>query len=480
MGKPRRGGTLRFGAVGGASTDTLEAQNPLTITDLARVPQMFDSLLAQTPDGATEMRLATEITPSADGKEWTIRVRDGVTFHDGKKFGAEDVLYSLRRIIRNKLPGSFVIGPVDLSASKVVNPTTVSLVYKEPYAILLEALSIPYFAMVPVGYDPKKPNGTGPFKLEKFEAGVASSVVRNENYWRPGLPYLDRIVTTNVEDETTQLNGLRAGQFNAANGISAASVGAAQSAGLKVIVSKTGSFTPFTMRSDIAPFNDVRVRQAFRLMVQREQMNEQVWSGKGQIGNDIINIADRDYLKMPQREQDIEKAKSLLKAAGREGMSIDLVTAPTVGGEVSTAQVFGTQAKDAGVKVNVVQKSVTDYFAKYYLKNQFSQDWYYYAPYRAIVSQNWATKDAPYNEAHWDDHEYQRIYAESVLTLDDAKRRELNQAMMRIEYDRGVYIIPYFIPVIDAVSQTVQGVVPTASGQSLSNYDFSRVWLSGA
>ena len=480
-GTPKRGGTLRFGVTGGASSDSLEAQNPVSIADLARVPQLFDSLVTLGPTGGPVMRLATSITANSAVTQWTIKLRDGVVFHNGRKLTADDVLFSLRRIVQKKLPGAFYLGPVDLAASKADGPLTLVLHYKAPYALLLDALLAPYFAIVPVGFDPKKPIGTGPFKLVKFQPGVESSVVRNENYWREGLPYLDGVVTTNVVDETTQVNGLRSKQFDVINGISAASQATLRGGGFKVIVSKSGSFTPFTMRADSPPFNDVRVRQAFRLMVDRKQMNQQVWAGLGQIGNDVINIEDPDYLQLPQREQDISQAKSLLKAAGREGMSVNLITAPTVGGEISTAQVFATQAQAAGVKVNLQQKNVTDYFATYYLQksNVFSQDWYYYIPYLITVQQNWATSDAPYNETGWNDPEYRKLYGESVRTLDKARRHELVQEMMKIEYERGAFIIPYFIPVIDAAVDKVQGVVSTISGQSLSNYDFSSIWFQG-
>ena len=478
-GPPKRGGTLRFGVVGGAASDSLEAQNPVTIADLARVPQLFDPLVTQTAAGGAAMRLATELTSNAAGTRWTIKLRDGVVFHDGKRFGSDDVLFSLRRIVHKKLPGAYFLGPVDLAASRAVDRLTVELVYKSPYALLQEALLAPYFSIVPVGYDPAKPIGTGPFKLERFQPGVESSVVRNENYWREGLPYLDRVVTTNVVDETTQVNGLQAKQFDAINGISAASQSALRGRGTKVIVSRSGSFTPFTMRADTPPFNDVRVRQAFRLIVDRKQMNLLVWAALGQVGNDVINLADPDYLTLPQREQDIAQAKSLLKAAGHDGMSIDLVTAPTVGGEVTTAQVFATQARRAGVHINVRQKTVTDYFSTYYLQksNVFSQDWYYYIPYLITVQENWATPDAPYNETGWSDPPYRRIYAEAIGTVDGQRRHELIQEMMRIEYDRGAYIIPYYIPVMDAVADKVQGVTSTVSGQSLSNYDFTGIWM---
>lgn len=475
---PSRGGSLRFGATGGANSDTLEAQAPITLPDFARVGQLYDSLLEMTPDGkGVDYRLATEITPNADATEWTITVRKGVVTHEGKPFGAKDVLFSLKRIVHNKFPGAFSLGPVDFGRSRVLDTHTLRLAYHQPYAILLDALTIPYYAMVPEGYDPKHPVGTGPFRLKSFQAGVQSTMARFEDYWREGLPYLDEVRTIDIADEETQLNGLLTGQFDVVNAISAASVKVvAANPNCKTILSQTGSFTPFTMRCDIPPFNDVRVRQAFRLMVNRPEMNEQVWNGLGKLGNDMINIVDPDYLRSePQRVQDIEQAKHLLKAAGAEGISVELVSTELVGGATDTAQVFTAQSKAAGVHVSLNVVNVTDFFGKYYLKSTFSQSWWYYAPSLVIVQQAWATPNAPFNETRFHTPQYTRLFNEATRTTDQGKRHELKQDMMRIEYNEGGYIIPYFIPVVDASSTKVAGIASSASGQSLNNYQFAEI-----
>ena len=102
----------------------------------------------------------------------------------------------------------------------------------------------------------------------------------------------------------------------------------------------------------------MRVRQAFRLIVDREQMVEQVLSGQGSIANDLYARYDPAYASdLPQRTQDLEQAKSLLKQAGREGLSVELVTAPVFQGIVEAAQVFAEQAKGAGVNVQACARS---------------------------------------------------------------------------------------------------------------------------
>ena len=111
------------------------------------------------------------------------------------------------------------------------------------------------------------------------------------------------------------------------------------------------------MRVDVAAFNDVRVRQAFRHMIDRQQMNDLVFKGYGTLGNDLFAIWDPAYdHSLPQRNQDIEQAKSLLKQAGHESLTVELVTSTIAQGTVLGAQVLAQQAKAAGVTVNVRQR----------------------------------------------------------------------------------------------------------------------------
>ena len=477
-GAPKAGGMLRLGAQGGANTDTLDGQNGLTNTDFNRIYQLFDQLAVLDAKGQPQLSLAKAITPNADGTEWTIVIPDGVTTHRGKPFTADDVLFSLNRIVTNKYPGSTSLGPVDLGSSKAANPTTLLVKYHQPFAVLPEMLASVVFTMVPRDFDPKNPDGTGPFKFQDFTPGVSSTFVRNPNYWRSGLPHLDGVTTTNIVDETSQVNALQAGQVDVVDFLSQGSVAALQAGGLHVNISKTGGWGPFTMRTDQKPFDDVRVRQAFRLIVDRKEMLGQVFGGQGQVGNDAFSILDKSYpTDLPQREQDIDQAKSLLKAAGAENLTIDLVTTPNAPGMVQAAQVFATQAKKAGVNVNVVQQTTTDYFANSYMKVPFSQDYWQTGTYMFTAGQAYAP-NAPCNFCQFNDPEYNSLYFQALAQLDEGKRAELITKMVHIDYDRGGYIVPYFFPVIDAASQKVGGVNESANGYSPGGNDFANFWLT--
>ncbi|MEI7743697.1 MAG: ABC transporter substrate-binding protein [Chloroflexota bacterium] len=476
-GAPKKGGTLRFGAQGGAASDSLDAHNPITNTDYARVAQLYDQLVRFGDDGVPEFVLADSIEPNADATEWTIRVKKGVVTHDGKPFGAKDVLFSFKRIMDNKFPGAGTLLGVNIAGSKVIDDLTMTLKFDAPFSILKDALGLVYYYMVPEGYDPANPIGTGPFKLKSFTAGVESQVVRNDSYWMPGMPYLDGIITTNVADETAQVNGLQSGQFDCVNYLTAASIAALQGA-YTVTIAETGSWGPITMRVDTAPFDDVRVRQALRLVVDRPQMLKQVFGGNGSIGNDVFGTLDPLFTAPgPQRAQDIEQAKALLKEAGKENLTLELVTTPSAPGMVQVAEVFATQAKAAGITVNITNQTPTDYFAQSYLKVAFSQDYWPYQPYLVTVSQG-TLGTAPFNATHQNDPDYDAMFKKALATPDDAGREAIIAEMLKFDFEKGGNIIPYHFPVIDATVKTLNGVTASATGQALGAFNFKAFWFS--
>jgi peptide/nickel transport system substrate-binding protein len=477
-GTPKKGGNFRIGANGGGASDTLEAQNPILNTDFARVYALYDPLVTLDDQGKPTLVLAESIQPNANATEWTIRVKKGVVTHDGKPFGAKDVLFSFKRMIANKFSGHTSIGPVDLNASKVVDPQTLVLKYSQPYSILVDALSIYYFYMVPEGYDPKNPIGTGPFKYQSFQPGVQSVFTRNDHYWQPGGPYFDTLTIQDIQDETSQVNALISGQVDAVNYLSSTSVSAVQSGGGKLITAKTGAWGPFTFRVDLSPFNDVRVRQALRLVVDRPQMVSQLFGSYGSIGNDMFGIFDPSFdHSIPQRVQDIEQAKSLLKQAGQSDLKMQLITDSFSPGQSNAAQIFATQAKAAGVTVNVVKQNTTDYFAQSYSKVPFSQDYWIVQPYLVTVSQGFV-KGAPFPVERYEDPHYTALYQQASSTTDSAKQTAIIHEMLQIDHDGGPIILPYFFPQIDAVAANVEGVQPAVTGQALGNYAFKDFWFS--
>ncbi len=476
-GKPVRGGTLRLGGSGGGETDTLDGQNALTNTDFARAYALFEPLTQVDSKGVVRPVLAESLEPNKDATQWTIRLRQNAKSHDGKPYEAADLLYSLRRIQSKKYPGAVSFGPIDLKAAKVMDARTLRIPFNKPYAVFDEGLALVQSVMVPRGFDPKKPIGTGPFKFVSFTPGRESTFERFDEYWDSPKPYLDKLVITNFSDETSQVNALQSGQVDAIDYLSSTSVAAAKSAGGQVIVSKTGAWGPITMRVDKAPFSDVRVRQALRLVVDRPQMNEQVYGGLGTTANDVFGIFDPLFFKgLPKRERDIEQAKSLLKAAGQSDLQLPLITTPNAPGQIQAAQVFATQAKDAGVRTKITNQQPSTYFANSYLKVPFSQDYWPYQPYLVAAGQA-TVKGAPFSATHQADPQYDKLYQQAIREVDEGKRGELVKEMLQFDYDKGGNIIPYNFPVIDAVAANVKGVKPGVSGVALNGFDWKNFWV---
>jgi peptide/nickel transport system substrate-binding protein len=477
--KPRRGGTIRASVTGGGSSDTLDAQKGINAVDFARIPQLNEPLTAYDHNAQVVLWLAEEMTPNADATEWTIRVHDGVTFHNGKPLGAEDVIFSFQRIIdpKNPLPGASSLTPLDFNGMKQLDARTARLTCHTPFATFPQVHPGFYFYIVPVGYDPKKPIGTGPFKYEEFSPGVSSRFSRNGDYWVSGLPYIDSLEIIDSPDATTQVNGLLSHQFDAANLDSVSVVPELESGGCRVIISETGFFTPFTMRYDISPFSDVNVRQAMRLAVARPQMREAVFSGHGLLGNDVFAPFDPAYdHALPQRVQDVAQAKFLLKQAGHDSLHVQLTTSDISPGTIDAAQALAQQVSAAGINVSLQQVTPTTFFGTNYLQWTFSQDYWYYTPYLVQCSES-MIKGAAFSETKFVNPRYNDLYMQALSLVDEASRADVIHEMMRIDYDEGTYIIPYFVPAIDGYGPTLRGAVHDRTGIPFANGDFKNFWL---
>ncbi len=478
---PKRGGVLRAGITGGSSSDSLDALNPVSWADYALVLQMYEGLFVLDANAKVTPLLAEEATPNADATVWTIRLKSGVTWHNGKDLTPEDVMYTFRRILDPKNPtsGMSLINLIDTGQMKKLDARTLRITCKAPFSTFPQAAATDWYVpIVPEGYDPTKPVGTGPFELVHFAPGQQSTFKRNPNYWQTGLPYVDQVIMTEYNDETSQTNALVGGQVDVVNLLSSDILPALTGQGKKVLISNASGMTPFTMRVDSSPFNDVRVRQAMRLIIDRTQMLNLVFAGKGTVGNDVPSYADAAYdRQLPQRQRDITQAKSLLKAAGREGLTVQLWTADIAQGVVKAAQVFAQQAKAAGVTINLRKTTVTDFYGTNYCKWVFAQDYWGYSSYLEQVALS-TIPSAPFNETHWVDPRTSKLYQEALRTVDEAKRTELTHEMQQIDYDEGGYIIPYFPPVIDAYAANVHGVVPSKVGASFNGYAFKDLWLS--
>ncbi|MEV4314296.1 ABC transporter substrate-binding protein [Actinocrispum sp. NPDC049592] len=471
----RRGGVLRVGVTGGSASDTVDPHHPPTYPDQARVSNLYEPLFGRDAAYNIEPVLAESIEPSEQGRMWTLRLRDGVTFHNGKKLDVDDVIFTFRRISELPGTGAAALGIVDMANLRKLDDRTLRIPLTVPYALFQDDLAQYYMAIVPTGFDLKAPVGTGPFRFGTFEPGRMSSFPRNEHYWRPGEPYADELVIIDYPSDDERVQALLDGHVDAIDNLPPSQINTVKAAGSTVLISETGGWTPFTMRVDRPPFNDVRVRQAFRLIADREQLVSQALSGQGRVANDLYSPFDVGYAsEFPQRKQDLAQARSLLRQAGKSGVQVELVTSSGIGaGAVEAAQLFAKQAEGAGVKVQVRVVDGGVFYGKQYLDWVFAVDYWFTRSYLPQVAQG-SLPNAPFNECHWADQKFISLVTQARGELDPARRTELLKGAQRIEYDSGGYIIWGFRNQVDAHTSKVTGFVPDRN-LPLSSFQFRSV-----
>ena len=478
----KRGGVFRVGVAGGGTTDFIDGQNIVNEPDIIRNVitfeglAYFDELYKPKIDGLAEELKAEKPT------QYLIRLRSGVEFHNGKTVTADDLAYSLRRFTKAKLGlfGTAAFAAIDPTRIKKLDNRTVRLFLKSPDATLIDAFCQYFNGIVPEGYSPTSGRGkgslrfigTGAFKVKSFTPGRESVHVRNENYWREGQPYFDEVHILDFGDVTARVNALLGGQIHAAGDVPFAQVNLIKKRkGLKIYEAPSAAWDPITMRVDQAPFKDVRVRQAFRLLANRPQMVAQGISGHGKVANDIFSPFDLSYAgdEFPQRKYDPERAKSLLKAAGQEGLTIDLQTTDGDSGMVEVAQIFAQNAKAGGVTVNVKVLDGATFYGDQYLKWTFAVDFWGTRNYLAQAALA-TLPTATYNETHFNDGRYNKLYRQALGTVDLKKRSALIKQMQKIEYDTGGLIIPWFKNQVSGYSAKIGGLKIDRGTLDLNKY----------
>ena len=475
----RRGGDLKLGLTGGSSSDTVDPHKSLTYIDTSRLQSLYQPLVQLDAQAQIEYVLAESITANQGSlSEWIIRLRPGVTFHDGKDFTADDVIFTFQRVFSNDFTGKFGLGPIDITGTKALDKLTVLVQLTKPFASFAEQLAAFWYNLyiAPVGFNPAKPVGTGAFVYQSFTPGQRSVFTRNPHYWKSGLPHVDTLTIIDFSDSTSLQDALVTNVIQGAGALDGPQIAVlATTSGIKTVVSHSGEIIPFTMRVDQPPFNDVNVRQAMRLLVDRPQLIDSALDGYGVVANDLFSPydADFDHSLVRAAQGDIQQAKFLLKKAGQESLTVSLTTSAVATGTVAMATVLAAQAKVAGVTINLQNVPSGVFFGPNYLKWTFAQDYYNYYPYLAQVAES-MLNGSPFNETHTNNARYTSLYNQANATGDPSLRKEILHEMQAFDFNEGGYIIPAFIDVLDAYSDKITGYSAGKVGQPLSNFNFEH------
>ncbi len=430
--------------------------------------QLYEGLTDFNDDGSLKWMLAESMTPSSDLKVWTIKLRPGVKFQDGSSFGADDVIFSIKRILdpSRVAQGQKLISFVDPEGLRKVDDLTVEMTLKEPYGPLPTLWTNIYLLMVPKTFDPMKPVGTGPFKFVSVTTGQQTVLERSSLYWgtKPGFKTLKVLEFPGME---AIANALMGGQIDATDQVPFSQVKSLSTRQGIVVDRVPANYKQIIyLRSDLAPFNDVRVRQALRLIYDRQQVVDNAYAGFAEVASDASVRSGACLPKLPKRTQDIAKAKQLLSDAGQSNLSFEIATAHGQPGTIEMAQIYVENAKKAGLNVTVKEMDAAGYLSKW---GQWPVGMNYStAPYLNYVRSN-LLPGGGNNAGHWADPEFIELANKLFVTADPAAQCDLQKQMLTIEYERGTDIIPVFIDILVAHKNSVTGFAKPLYGYPLFN-----------
>jgi peptide/nickel transport system substrate-binding protein len=465
----KRGGILRYGF---GDTNPGEQMDPATAQNGASIELMhiiYEPLVRRGKDWTFSPWLAESYELDKEKNVWTFHLRKGVTFHDGSPLTAKDVIYSLGRLVDEKVGSSLrarLKGSFDGKSLEAVDDHTVRIHMLRRDTMLDQPLSRYNTGIIKAGTvptaDPKTAIGTGAFKIKSFEPGQSWHVERFARYWGAGLPFLDGIQCINIPDQTAKVQSVVSGAVDLIDPVDSVLV-KQLATNPKVRVTPLPSAMSWGIFLDhkVKPFDDVRVRRAIKLAVDRKLILDTVYQGLGVTTPDVpLPPGDPMFpTDLGDGAQDIPGAKKLLAEAGfPNGIEFTLYTSPILPGMVDLAVTFAESVKPAGIRVAVNQWPAATYWDQVWLKYPAFVDYNNRRNAHDALDLAFA-KGTPYaNGVNFDpDGKLREFIDKALVESDPAKQTEMyKDALRKVARESGV-IIPCFLSRNFTLGRTVGG-----------------------
>jgi peptide/nickel transport system substrate-binding protein len=481
----KAGATIKAGLLVPAA-----AINPITIADqggLELIGNVGEFLVFTDQQLNYHPWLATSWSPNADASVWTFKIRQGVKFNDGKPMTVDDVVYSFKTQSDPKSSANALSvfgGTLNPAGVVKVDDTTVAFHLEKADAGFLDAVSNNNYNMiiVPNGFDyanyQKSFPGTGRFMMSSYTPNVGANFVRNPHYWgTKALPA--KIEFTFYPTEAPMAAALQAGSIDCLDQFSVATSPQLLTGSYNITSLKAATHRELSMRTDIHPFNNKLVRQAVAYSLDRPAIVTALFKGQAVVGNDspFAPIFKSTDPSVPQRTQNLTKAKQLLAQAGvPRGFATPLLTETTQ--EIPHfAQIVKQYAAQIGVNIGLTIETPT----KYYGTSVFGKsDWldgtmslvdygaravpnvYLQAP---LQTPNTKTGSGSWNAARFSNPTYDTLSKEFIAAVDLSTQRRIAGQIQTLLLDETPIIFAYFYNYLSASQKNVTGTYPTAQGQ---------------
>jgi peptide/nickel transport system substrate-binding protein len=426
--------------------------------------------------------LATEWSVSEDGLTWTFKVREGVKFHSGKDFSSADVVWTFKRLLDEKTGSGAraVLEFLDPEGISAPDPTTVVFKTKSPVVELPVLISNKFTNIVPDGATGEtlrlNGDGTGPFMQEQFTPNEPVRILRkNPNYWNAGQPKAECLRITVAQEAVAAVSAMKSGQVDLMLNVDPSVIPTLKDdPSVKLLSTGASNSMTVSVWVDTPPFDNPKVREAMKLVVDRQAMVDTVLLGFGEPGADNpVPIGNQASYTNEPPKQNIEKAKALLAEVGHpDGLKFDLYTAEGVPGMVLMAQVYAEMAKPAGFDINVIVTPAESYWDDVWLKRPaVTSAWSMRPPGEGLAVAY--TQSAKWKETHWERPDYDELLLKANTTVDADERTKLFQQTGQLLASEGGVVLPMFVHQVLALRADCDGYTPLAQNFNLNFEDLS-------
>ncbi len=426
------------------------SMDPVSKGKVFQITEKVMSRLIRTGiDGKPAPDLATGWTSDATATVWTLKLRPGVSFHDGKAFTAADVVYTLTRISDPKLDSPARSAVKVIKSVEAVDPMTVKITLTDSFADFPLVLTDYRLVMLPEGSGDsiaKTGIGTGPFKVEKFDAQGTTILVANPGYYE-GAPGVARVEIIGIPDAQARFQALLGGQIDMLPGLDRQEIALLARSGKHQLQQiPSGNWRGIVLRTDVKPYDDVRVRKALRMVVDREAMRDLVVGRDGGITGCDTPVGPADQYRWDGTcKQDIAGAKALLAAAGfPNGIDVELQVANIEPIWPTIAQVYQQQAAAAGVRVKIAQVPNDGYWNTIWMKKDAVLTRWADRPADAALNEIYRMS-SPWDESKFSDPKFDAMLDAARKELDFTRRKALYQEAQAHLWDNAGTLVTFHV-----------------------------------
>ncbi len=457
------GGTL-IAALGG-EPDKLDPHTTSSSFSFKVLENVYDTLVQPGDDLQMEPALATDWSISDDLLTWTFTLREGVTFHDGAEFTADDVKASYDRIIGEELNNAFRFAAVDEVV--VVDDMTVDIVLNRPAPNLLTSIgSFKGMAIldsddVSGGFNfDQQANGTGPFTLESFTSGDSIVLAANPDYWQDGLPLLDGVEFQFIPEESVKLTNLQSGEVDWIDTVPPERLGQLEG-GDEVVIGRVAGNDYWYMATNQnrEPFDNRDVRRAIAYALSPSDIAQAAKFDAATANETAIPTGSFWHYDYSPYGQDVAQAQQLLDDAGvGDALTMDLMVTNEFPETVDAAQVIAAQLAEVGIEVEIRTLDFStwldeqgngnfDSFMLGWLGN-IDPDDFYYAQHHS---------EGGFNFHGYNNPETDELLDAGRQETDEAARKDIYDQAAQLIVDDASYIYFYNPDIINAWAPNVSG-----------------------